>query len=79
MDMTSILGDAAEYIEDLQMEVTKLEEQLKESEKDICRPNYTDSKSLARSVGHDRSKSLAGQQANKEFSRLDLKTDTKVK
>ncbi|XP_056173874.1 transcription factor ABORTED MICROSPORES-like [Syzygium oleosum] len=78
MDMTSILGDAAEYIEDLQMEVTKLEEQLEESEKDICRPNYTDSKSLARSVGHDRSKSLAGQQDNKEFSRLDLKTDTKA-
>ncbi|XP_030516808.1 transcription factor bHLH90-like isoform X2 [Rhodamnia argentea] len=78
MDMTSILGDAAEYIEDLQMEVRKLGEELEELEKEVCRPKDTNSKSRARSVGHDCSKSLARQQVNQESSRLDLKTETKA-
>ncbi|XP_039155842.1 transcription factor ABORTED MICROSPORES [Eucalyptus grandis] len=78
MDMTSILGDAAEYIVNLETEMRKLKEELEKSEKELCRLKDTDSKSLARSVGHGCSKSLAGKLDNLEISHLDLKTNPKV-
>ncbi|KAL3726536.1 hypothetical protein ACJRO7_031437 [Eucalyptus globulus] len=78
MDMTSILGDAAEYIVNLETEMRKLKEELEKSEKELCRLKDTDSKSLARSVGHGCSKSLAGKLDNLEISHLDLKTNPKA-